>query len=75
MHVYVVQEELPARMGKALRGLSTVRAVDNKVYPTWDALVDRLLHYCSFLCALLTCSIISGSFLAISLFAMQENVL
>ena len=50
MYVYVVvQEELPSRMGKALRGLSTVRAVDNKVYPTWDALVDRLyttvVHY------------------------------
>ena len=54
-------------MGKALRGLSTVSAVDNKVYPTWDALVDRLLHYYSLLCALL--NIVSGK----TILAMQEN--
>ena len=36
-----VQEDLPGRMGKALRGLSTLTSVDTKLYSTWDAAVDR----------------------------------
>ena len=39
-----VQEDLPGRMGKALRGLSTLTSVDTKLYSTWDAAVDRYIH-------------------------------
>lgn len=38
-----MQEDLPGCMGTALRSLSFQRTVDNKVYPTWDALVDRYI--------------------------------
>jgi pimeloyl-ACP methyl ester carboxylesterase len=38
-------EDLPGRMGKALKGLGSLsNTVDTKVYSTWDELVDRMLE-------------------------------
>lgn len=44
MLVFSVQEDLPERMGKALRSLTAQKPVDDRVYPTWDALVDRYVQ-------------------------------
>ena len=51
-----MQEDLPGRMGKALRGLSSLSTVDTKVYSTWDAAVEltgvgsSIYVYASILC-------------------------
>jgi pimeloyl-ACP methyl ester carboxylesterase len=37
-------EDLPVRMGKALRDFSSPITVDTKLYSTWDAVVDRMLE-------------------------------
>ena len=41
-HFLLCQDNLPTSMGQALNQLSTLDEKDNKVYPTWDAAVERL---------------------------------
>ena len=45
-----MQENLPKRMGRALRGVGDLDRKEDKVYPTWDVAIDRFsITACSYI--------------------------